>query len=392
MTENNPKLVQTMRIDLIPDVPVEPLSGKKKKIVISTPTRRHKPVKSAKTEEIGTGEVIDSGYRTLLQNVYDAVLITDLSCKVVDANVRAKEFFQYETDDICQLTIYDIIAGADEKLLENIWQNLENERFTVIEAYCVRRDGSYFPSEIAFNRLKLDEWHLCLFMRDITIRRQEQNMLRAEHNAIQNAGNGIAIAGLDASLEYANPALAKMWGVDAHEDLEGRSIMDLLSNEQTIDEMLKAVLERNESWIAETTFKRADGIMIDVQVSAAGNRNRDGELVGIVFSFVDIGDRKRAEEAEMEAERRRVMLESLGAACHHLGQPATVLLANLGILQKKLGSIEDPVVRDLLNGSINAMEGLGEILHKLNTVNEYKTTQYLEKGDSNDQESRILQI
>ena len=38
-----------------------------------------------------------------------------------------------------------------------------------------------------------------------------------------------------------------------------------------------------------------------------------------------------------------------------------------------------------------AAETLGDILHKLNTFNVYKTTQYLEKQDDSD-ENRILDI
>ena len=86
------------------------------------------------------------------------------------------------------------------------------------------------------------------------------------------------------------------------------------------------------------------------------------------------------------------MLESLGAACHHLGQPATVLLANLGIMEKRLTS-QDQLVNDLVKSSIEAAETLGDILHRLNTVNEYKTTQYLERTEDEDSpDNRILDI
>jgi hypothetical protein len=70
-----------------------------------------------------------------------------------------------------------------------------------------------------------------------------------------------------------------------------------------------------------------------------------------------------------------------------------VLLANLGIMQKKLGAEGDVVIKELVDSSINAAETLGEILHKLNTVNEYKTTKYLEGREGEDSaENRILEI
>jgi len=137
---------------------------------------------------------------------------------------------------------------------------------------------------------------------------------------------------------------------------------------------------------------RPNGEEFDVQVSAACNRNSDGEMIGIVFSFVDISDRKRAEEAQREAERHRVMLESLGAACHHLGQPATVLMANLELIRRRLAEAE-PSVRQLVDASVESVQKLGEILQKLQAVNAYQTTQYVE-GERPDgaYESRILKI
>ena len=167
----------------------------------------------------------------------------------------------------------------------------------------------------------------------------------------------------------------------------------MIADKPEAEEMIRTVLETQQMWTGDIHATRKDGTVFEVQISAACNRNSDGETVGAIFSFVDISDRNRAEQAELEADRRRVMLESLGAACHHLGQPATVLLANLGIMKKKLEDSPDVMVHELVDNSIKAMETLGEILHKLNTVNEYRTTKYLETPDGSDSASnRIIEI
>jgi len=44
---------------------------------------------------------------------------------------------------------------------------------------------------------------------------------------------------------------------------------------------------------------------------------------------------ERQREELIEAERQRVMFESIGAACHHLGQPVTVLSTYLQLMQRK---------------------------------------------------------
>lgn len=379
-------LSRTMRIDLIPQAPSEPVPGKRKRVVIAGRTGEAEAYPEA-------SEARESAYQRLLQSIYDAALIADLDGRIVDANIRAVEFLQYERPDLCSLTVFDLISGSDTSLIETLSQNLEDERFTLIQAYCLRKDGTMFPSEIAVNRLQLqDGIHLCFFVRDITLRRQAEEMLRMEHSAIQNAGNGIAVVDVDLQLEYANPSSATMWGYGSSEDMVGQDVHALFSDPSVAEEMVAAVTGTDHWWQGETTAKRVDGDRFDVQVSAVANRNSEGEIDGIVLSLLDISDRKRALEAEKELERRRVMLESLGAACHHLGQPATILLGNLGIIRKKTGGIGEDV-GDLIDASIAAAKDLGKILHRLNAVNEYRTTQYLSKGPGEGAEDhRILDI
>jgi signal transduction histidine kinase len=130
-----------------------------------------------------------------------------------------------------------------------------------------------------------------------------------------------------------------------------------------------------------------------VQVSAAGNRNADHDLVGMVLSFLDISDRRRAEEAETHAERQRVMVESIGTACHHLGQPATVILTSLELLLRQPAHGGPLSTAELLNSSMEAAESLRTMLHRLNDISEYRTDTYIEgKPDAGYSESRIVAV
>ena len=84
--------------------------------------------------------------------------------------------------------------------------------------------------------------------------------------------------------------------------------------------------------------------------------------------------RIRAQADELVgAERQRVMIESLGAACHHIGQPATVLRLNLESLSRDAASES---VRDRLAECADASEAIAEILEKLRSVSEYRVVPY----------------
>lgn len=115
-------------------------------------------------------------------------------------------------------------------------------------------------------------------------------------------------------------------------------------------------------------------------------------MQGMVLSFVDVTELKRAEEVMRHTERQTAMLASIGAACHHLGQPATVILGGIAMLQKFTKS-KDPMVKDLLTTCMSAAESMESILHGLNDTTEYRTVPYpgpAPGGQPN--QDRILEI
>ena len=75
------------------------------------------------------------------------------------------------------------------------------------------------------------------------------------------------------------------------------------------------------------------------------------------------------------------MMESLGTVCHHMGQPATVLLASLDVMNKMTTGEGNPAYKELLDSSMEAAESLRDMLHELNSLAEYKTKPYLEGQD-----------
>ncbi len=93
------------------------------------------------------------------------------------------------------------------------------------------------------------------------------------------------------------------------------------------------------------------------------------------------------------AERQRVMIESLGAACHHIGQPTTVLLLYLTCLREQNTGIIDHAE---LEACIKAVESITSILKKLQHVSEYRTVPYAsfrhEDGSTGGGQMKIVDI
>ncbi len=91
---------------------------------------------------------------------------------------------------------------------------------------------------------------------------------------------------------------------------------------------------------------------------------------------------ERQQQTLLEAERHRVMIQTLGAACHHIGQPATVLQIRLELLQK---IATDEKEKKEIEACVMAIQTIATILHQLQQVSEFRTVPYLQTGDAPDE-------
>lgn len=317
----------------------------------------------------------DEFYR-FFETAYDASLITDADGTFVTANRRVTDLLGYTSDDLHHASIWQLISGADAGIVDTVCASLASARFVRLSAWCVRKNGTAFPAVIAVNRFVSDQHtFFCFFIRDETLRTQAEEQLRTIKNAVENADTGIGVAGLDGALLYGNPALAALCGESSPEKIAGRKLDELLGDATVALQLTQAVQDGRGAFVELPLLHPTDGSQRWIQVSAAPNLNSDDALIGMVLSLVDISDRHRAEEAERVVERDRVMMESIGAVCHHLGQPATVLLSSLEMLTRE--RTPDAETRaELLKMSLEAAEALRTTLQELNEVRHYDAEPY----------------
>lgn len=86
---------------------------------------------------------------------------------------------------------------------------------------------------------------------------------------------------------------------------------------------------------------------------------------------------EKRHEVELGAERQRVMIESLGTMCHHVGQPATVIGMCLYRLQSNPLPAEVPVI---LTECATALDSMTEILDQMRAATQYASEPYLQSA------------
>ncbi len=93
----------------------------------------------------------------------------------------------------------------------------------------------------------------------------------------------------------------------------------------------------------------------------------------------------------LEAERHRVMIQSIGAACHHIGQPMTVLQVHLQLMKREATS---ETVSTEIDDCMTAVDVITEVLDKLRHVSNYRTVPYqtFRSSDTHGDDDEILDI
>ncbi len=374
---NNPiDFSTTMRIDIPPGLVRKAETAAKLGAKLPkkrpTPFIRLNPRASQNETHSTTGS-----FPSALKRIYDAVVIINGDGAIVDCNERASDLLLYPAQELRGLQLRDLISGADDNLASTIRDTVIADRHIVIQACCTRKDGELITVEITASVLDIDKLRFCLFVRDISARRQSEEMLRTCYNAITNARSGIAVCDVQGNVVYANPAAVRMWGGDSDADVVGRPLSEFFEPRSVMTTLMSSLSAGLDHWEVEVMMRRADnGENTFQHVTGSCNRNEDQVVTGMVLSFIDTTDQHRAEKAKREAEAQRAMVASLATTCHHIGQPATVLVSCMSILQRHLKD-SDVLTKEMLDECTRAVDRIGDLLRQFNSATQLKFKDYL---------------
>ena len=195
-------------------------------------------------------------------------------------------------------------AAEDEK------RRAEELRRSQAAALSLAEDAEMARSEIAKYRDQLEQ---------LVKERTEELRVSEERTRLllESAGEGIIGVGTDGKMTFVNPAACRMLGYSPDE-FEGKELHSLIhyahedGSPYPREEcpMSRSVSGGDASHIDTEVLWRKDGTSFPVAYSSYPV-HKDGSLVGSVITFYDITDRRRAENALAESERRtRTILET----------------------------------------------------------------------------------
>ena len=180
-------------------------------------------------------------------------------------------------------------AGKDD------WHEEEGPR--------VRQDGSEFWADALLTALRDDAGNVAGYLaliRDNTERRRSEDALRQTTATLTGMidASPLAVVSLDrgANVIGWNPAAEQLFGFRTSE-VVGKQLPTVPEEQWPI---LQALVQKqyagHRAMGVEVTRRRKDGRKIDLSLWSAPLYNAEGEIAGTMGIFVDLSDRKRAEE------------------------------------------------------------------------------------------------
>ncbi|HXP09677.1 MAG TPA: PAS domain S-box protein [Acidobacteriaceae bacterium] len=266
----------------------------------------------------------ESRLAAVIKSAMDAIITLDAEQRIVLFSQAAEELFQCQRNQAVGQPITDFIPYLGRLDADDSSNHFMGLRDALT---AVRTGGGKFQVEASISQYEIASRPMfTIILRDITERKQAEETRERLSLIVDSSDDAIISKTLDGIVTAWNRGAEKLFGYAAVEIL-GKSMLLLLPPERIAEEadILDRIAHGKSVEHFETVRVKKDGTAIDVSVTISPIRNSDGVIVGASKIARDITQRKQAEDALREKERRlseSQRIAHIGSWAYDLKDPA----------------------------------------------------------------------
>ena len=263
---------------------------------------------TAGNEQKNRAEESENTFKLVFDNAPDGMLLADVETRQFRvANNALCEKLGYTQQEIVELGIADIHPAENlPYVVSQFEKQARGEILVAADIPVKRKNGSVFYADISSCETKLfGKLHLMGIFRDVTERKRAKEQLQASEEKYRflfdSVPAGIGISDIEGNVLDGNRVMEQMTGYSLDE-LRSMNVIDTYAYPEDRKELVRVLTERGEARDWEYRVRTKDGsiryVLMNTDVV-----ERDGRKVLLTTSR-DITDRKEAEDALLESERK----------------------------------------------------------------------------------------
>ncbi|MCI5060485.1 MAG: PAS domain-containing sensor histidine kinase [Alphaproteobacteria bacterium] len=331
--------------------------------------------------------------RSIINSVSDVIFETTIDGTIVFLNETWKKVTGFELERSIGRNLFDLIYVQDQEEQRYNFEEFVAGHKQSYRAFTRLRssDGFFRAIELTISMLRQDESKDLRVVGTITDvedrRRAERALSEAEKKyraIVENAAGGIYQVTPEGQFLSANPALAKILGFDAPEEVlrditkaQDQLYVDTVRRERFLSDI--QALDVSHSF--EGRIRKKDGSQIWVNENVRPVKDDEGNLLYFEGSMEDIDQRKKAEialtEAKIESDlANKSKSEFLANMSHELRTPLNSIIGFSEIIKNEaFGQLPQKEYKDYASDIYKSGKNL------LNVINEILDVSRIEAGE-----------
>jgi len=294
-------------------------------------------------------KILEEKYRSLFEHLQDAIFLTKPDGSILEVNNAACKMFGRSVDEIRAAGRNGLVDVTDPCLQVALKERAQAGAARA-EITMLRANGEKFPVDI-ISTMFTDmngQQKTSMIIRDITERKRAEDTLRKSEARFRSYFElpliGIAITSPEKGWIEVNNRLSDILGYSVQE-LKGMSWSELTYPEDLdadVEQFNRVLAGEIDSYMIDKRFIRKGGEVIWTSLAAGCVRKQDGTVDYFVVLLEDITDRKQAEEALRESEKKyRDLYNFLPIPVYEMDFEANIISANRAIYETFRGTEED---------------------------------------------------
>ena len=287
-----------------------------------------------------------SHFDYILKYANDIILLIDKDFRIVEANDRALEAYQYSRRELVGMEIRKLRSDETRHMLEEDVRVIDEKGFSIFETIHRRKDGTLFPIEISARKINIEgSVYYNSISRDISDRKLAEETLRESETRFRKIFEegplGILMSDKDFSILRVNTSLCHMLGYSETE-LIGLTFRDFTHPEHISGDeisLIRLIAGEIPLYHTEKRYLRKDRSIIWGSATISVIRNNKGEAQFFLAMVEDITSKKQAEDNLLSAKEKAEESDRLKTAflhniSHEIRTPMNAILGFTSLLNE----------------------------------------------------------